>query len=405
MRYLVLFILFQFSTQLQAQTWTTLNTMQMGNAAASPGFKLDVYRNDLWYLSYDFSAPYKISCFHLSDGSVDVIDALSANSDVAFTPASRFFMSFASGLYKVNSDFTLTNKYSGDYNSALFQNGDTIYMPMAEPSGLLRYTENGWLITLPAFKLICAKDSQFYPANSTDGSLRKYTGNGASGYESYSTIDDQYICGLFNDIKFSPYSDTIYVACAAGISVGVNYDFVDSITPDNTTNMPSANVLEFEFDLENRMWACFGDVNGDAFALARLDGDTWTNYYDANNSPITFDTYKGMEIDTTGNLWVAATTKTYLLDLGETPLWLGTSELKEEFISLAPNPATEQCELSFPDAEERVVTVMTVQGQVLETHVTQTNSFSMDLTGLAKGNYLVVITSSKGKTVKPLNKL
>jgi hypothetical protein len=278
-------------------------------------------------------------------------------------------------------------------------------MAMESTNGLLRYTENGSIITLPPFNRITARENQFYPSYNYLGSLAKYTGIGTSGYQQYSTIDYEYLCGQYNDIKFSPYNDTIYVACASGISVGFNYDFVDSITPDNTTNMPSANVLEFEFDLENRMWACFGDVNGDAFALARLDGDTWTNYYDANNSPITFGSYKGIEIDTTGNLWVAATTKTYLLDLGETPLWLGTSELKEEFISLAPNPATEQCVLSFPDAEERVITVMTVQGQVLETHVSQTNSFSMDLIGLAKGNYLVVITSSNGKTVKDLNKL
>ncbi len=392
---------------LQAQTWTTLNTVQMGNAQANPGFKLDVYRNDLWY--YASTNQYKVSCFHLNDGSIDLIDlynpqVITADYDVAFTPASRFLMSFGSGLYKINADYSLTNKYFANYNSDIFQNGDTIYMALYGPE-YLAYTENGSITHQKSFRNVCAKGSILYPSFFINGSLQKYTGVSTDGYEDYSSIDNEYLCGQFNDIKFSPYTDTVYVACAAGISIGYNYDFVDSITPDNTTNMPSANVLEFEFDLENRIWACFADTNGDAFAIARLDGDTWTNYYDVNNSPITFGTYKGMEIDTTGNLWVAATSKTYLLDLGETPLWLATSELKEEQISLSPNPALEACELAFPNSEKRSISIVTIEGQLLQTYISQTNLFTIDFKNLAKGNYLMVIESENEKTVKKFVKL
>ena len=406
MKTVFLFIIFFISDKAQAQTWTTLNTAQMGNAQANqanlnPGFKLDVYRNDLWYIA-DLTT-HKVSCFHLNDGTVDIVDFASGQAggyfDVAFTPSSAFFMSFNVGLYKINSDYTISIEYTANYGTHLYQNGDTIYM--VHEDGFLRYTENGSLGSTYVFERIVAKGTNFYPSNSYNSSLKKFNG---TGYVSYSTVDNEYLCGQFNDIKFSPYSDTIYVACAAGVSVGVNYDFVDSITPENTINMPSANVLEFEFDLENRMWACFGDVNGDAFALARLDGDTWTNYYDVNNSPINFASYRGIEIDTTGNLWVAATSKTYLLDLGETPVWLGTSEFKEELITLAPNPALDACVLSFPTMEERTVSVVNLQGQVLATYTSQTESFSMDLNGWAKGNYLVVIESPNGKTVKQLNK-
>ena|SRR6218665_2027930 len=407
MRFLLFFIWIHLSALSQAQTWTTLNTVQMGNAYANPGFKLDVYRNDLWYFSSN--SPYGVSCFHINDGTVDMIDVINpevitANYDVAFTPASRFLMSFGSGLYKVNPDYTLTNKYFANYNSNIFQNGDTVYMSLEGPE-YLSYTESGSVIRQKSFRNICAKGSVLYPSYFIDGPIQKYTGLSSDGYDPYYLIDDEMICTLFNEIKFSPYSDTIYVACTAGVSIGIDYDFIDSITPENTINMPSANVLEFEFDLENRMWACFGDVNGDAFALARLDGDTWTNYYDANNSPITFGTYKGMEIDTIGNLWVAATSKTYLLDLGETPVWLGTTELKEELITLAPNPALETCELSFPTSEERSISIATVQGQILKTYTNQTANFSIDLNGLVKGNYLVVIESPSGKTVKQFSKL
>jgi hypothetical protein len=253
-----------------------------------------------------------------------------------------------SGLYRVNADFSKTMVYNATYTGHVFSNTDTVYMTLSSPYGYLSYTANGSVLEPMQFDRIDAKGSIKYPAYDYSAYFMKYTGNGTFGYESFANIDDDYLCNQFHDAKFSRLTDTFYVSCAAGISKAINYDFYESITPATTTNMPSANVIEFEFDDLDRLWAVFATANNVPFALARLDGDTWTNRYDTSNCPVNFANYKGLEIDTLGNLWVSESFYLHTLLTPNSPQWLGTGELSMGKLQAYPNPALEELTFEFP---------------------------------------------------------
>lgn len=374
-----------------SQTWQTINTFaDLGIHAPHYGFKLNRYTNDLWFL-----AGYQVACLH-PNGSVDTleIDALTtagdnAEPDIEFTPERPYLLNAFSGLYKVNTDYSIDLVYPGYYLSeTIYANGDTIYYPLEDPQGYLKYFNSSTETAMINFDRIAGKGDQIYGAFNTTGSLQKYTGNTSDGYESYSQIDDQYICGQFNDLKFSPYSDTFYVACAAGVSKAINLDFIDSIVPENTVNMPSSNVLEIEFDDQDRIWACFGDVNDVPFALARLDGDTWTNYSDNTNSPIDFSKYLGFEVDTMGNVWVMEYVRMHTLLNPNSPVWLGTTELSNSSLNVYPIPASEMVIIDLPSGTGQL-TVTSMTGEILYAETGNQSQFTLDVSNWSKGCYII----------------
>ncbi|HLP54817.1 MAG TPA: T9SS type A sorting domain-containing protein [Fluviicola sp.] len=380
-----------------SQTWHTNTTYGVGVTLPGEAFKINPYQNDLWFLN-DHTNTANVMCLHLNTGEVDTVFFTVCPSlcdkDVAFTSNYTYLSGYYSGLYRVNNDYSFTNVYNNVYVDYLSQNNDTIYMALIDDSQYLSYTSNGSIISSPGFRRITAKGNFKYSSYSFDGSLQKYTGQTSDGYEAYSSVDAEHICGLFHDIKFSPYSDTIYVACTAGISLGYNYDFNDSITPNNTTDMPSANVLEFEFDLENHIWACFGDANDVPFAFARLDGDTWTNRFDNTNCPVSFSNYHGMEIDTIGNIWIAESNKVHTLSWGNAPQWLGVNELQTLQFSVSPNPTHDVFTLEVPEAEGYSVRIFTPTGQEIVRFDAEDTMKEVDLSTLPQGVYIVNVQTA-----------
>jgi hypothetical protein len=368
MKYLFLFCFVCLSGVLKAQTWQSmlLNTSAgLGILPPYEGFKLNPYTNDLWFLH-----PTKVSCLR-PDGSVHYLDIadLTVNGnpcypDIAFTPLNPYFSNEDSGLYRVNADFSKTMVYNATYSGHIFSNMDTIYMDLYS-SAYLSYTSNVSFTTPISFNRIEAKGPIKYPAYGYNSAFVKYTGNGNNGYEQYGGIDPaDYFCNQFHDAKFSRLTDTFYVSCAAGINKAINYDFYESLTPATTTDMPSANVIEFEFDALDRLWAVFATTDNVPFALARLDGDTWTNRYDASNCPVNFANYKGLEIDTLGNLWVSESFYLHTLLTPNSPQWLGTGELSMGKLQAYPNPALEELTFELPKAGG-VVQVSSISGALV----------------------------------------
>lgn len=383
--------------QLSAQNWTTLNSaVGMGIAPPWAGFKLDAYRNDLWFVNKTFGP----ACLHLNTGLVSDVtySGVGGDFDMAFTPDHVYFMAKFSGLYHVNADYTITNTYFANYNYHVYQNGDTVYM-ITDNSYVLAHTETGSILNQSGFYQITAKGTMFYPSLNVGSSLMKYTGFGTSGYQFYASLDQEYFCPQYNDIKFSPYSDTVYVGCARGITYACNYDFLDTISPFNTTNMPAANVFEFEFDKENRIWVTFGDSNNIPFAIARLDGSIWTNIYTAANSPIDFSKYRGMEIDTNGNIWVAENTKLHVWGT-QTPQWLSVNEQHSLDVAVYPNPAQDVLTIDLHSAALARIQIQNELGQTLTTVTVESEQAQLDVSDLASGVYYVIIRSENGSAVK-----
>jgi hypothetical protein len=248
------------------------------------------------------------------------------------------------------------------------------------------------------FFRITSKNQFLYPAFSTNGSLIKITGIDPPSYQHYSQIDDEYICPQFHDIKFSRHTDTLYVSCKQGICFAYNYDFLDTITPFNTVNMPSPNVLEMEFDHLDRLWAVFGDENDQAFSIAMLDGNTWTNYYDAANSPIRFvnnwsggNAFRGMEIDTLGNVWVCDNDHLHTLLNPNTPEWvLNTNLLDMTNIKIFPNPASSSVHIDFGELKgEKAISIFNLTGKEIHSSATSKNSVQLSVKNFESGIYII----------------
>jgi hypothetical protein len=199
-----------------------------------------------------------------------------------------------------------------------------------------------------------AKDSQKYMLTS-DSYLRYSLGDSLFAPEYYligttqSGYDPDYIAGAINDLKFQNIGDTLAIAGDLGISLIYNYDVLPlNYTPNNTTNMPSAKVLEIEFDESDSLWAVFGDDNNDPIAIAKLDGTNWTSIFTQSNSPINFDWFVSIEFDSAGNLWVSDEDGLHTLAAPTNPTWLSTIENERIEFSVAPNPSSGSFTLSTP---------------------------------------------------------
>jgi hypothetical protein len=295
-----------------------------------------------------------------------------------FTQDSIFYMKETMGLFNFNN-FSSSLIHSESNINEVTSNNDTVYI--LRSGSVLEYTNGQVIDTYYSASNILAKNSYLY------------SNNGVLGHNvAYSNVmlwsDPQYLMASLNTMRFQRYTDSIYVGTSKGLMFAYNYDILDTITPNNTTNMPSANVLEIEFDHLDSLWAVFGDVNDVPIAIAKLEGSTWNNIYNASNSPINFSNFLGLEIDTLGNLWVADYQSLHTLLTPNSPTWLNVNSLDlEHKISIYPNPGSTS--ISIQNLKEfDIVKVFDLQGRVvLETNEKE----NIDVSTIQRGNYIVQV--------------
>jgi len=317
---------------IQAQTWQSINKAQFSNTVPWGQFTINQYTNDIWLVNDN-----KVALIQNS-GNIQMFDYLDLGTlwtgdDLmfAFTPDSLFYMIKTVGLLNFNS-FSSSQIFSESNMSTITSNADTVYI--SRMGTLLKYVDGN------------VTDTYFSAPNITVKNEFLYTDNGYLGKQNgfsnqMLTSDPQYLLAPLNDKRFQRHTDSIYVGTTKGIMYAFNYDVLDTITPNNTSNMPSANVLEIEFDHLDSLWAVFGDVNDVPFAIAKLEGSTWTNVFNASNSPIDFSNFLGLEIDTLGNLWVADNMALHTLLTPNSPSWLGLNENElAQNLKVYPNPST-----------------------------------------------------------------
>jgi hypothetical protein len=321
----------------------------------------------------------------------------------AFTPNHIYYARDYFGLYSFDGymsqeEYPFTG-YQGKIRSS---GGESVFILQVEP--YTTYIEfNEAFVDTPyrgAFNM-AVKNNFMYVSFSSNSNIAYYTTPGTSDY-AYIHTDQNYVVGNYNEMKFSRFSDTLYVAGKKGISYAYDYDFLDTITPNNTINMPSPNVLEIEFDHNDSLWAVFGDVNDTPFALAKLEGDTWTNHFDNSNSPIDFSNFYGLEIDTLGNLWVADLNYLHTFLTPNSPTWLGLHDNgKSNQFNLFPNPATTTFTISGIPASTlgEKATLKDLSGKiVMEFELNEQNQL-VDVSQLRKGIYILQIGESTEKII------
>lgn len=392
MRFFMFFLLFAVNSN--AQTWQSISKIGTYETAPYRQFSIDPYRNNIWFVH-----DTKVSVLENS-GVIHVFTSAELGllfpSDelcFGFTPNNTYFSKSMEGLYTFNNGVRNLVFSSTEINS-ITTNYDTVYT-MSGSQNMFKYTSSSTIDAMYGLANLKAKNEFMYFNVGVIG--RKIGLNTV-----YLHTDPQYLVATINDFKFSRKSDTLYVAGKKGISYAYNYDFLDTITPNNTINMPSPNVLEIEFDHNDSLWAVFGDVNDTPFALAKLEGNTWTNRFDNSNSPIDFSNFYGLEIDTLGNLWVADLNYLHTLLTPNSPAWLGLNENgKTNQFNLFPNPATTSFSItgfSVTSFGEKA-TLKDLSGKiVMEFELNEQNQI-VDVSQLRKGIYLLQIGESTEKII------
>ena len=384
---------------IHAQTWQSIHKNQFGNTTPWNKFVINQYTNDIWMVNENKAAVIQ------NDGSIQQFTSVElgqlwngSHLQFAFTPNDIYYAINLYGLFKFTG-FTSVNVNSAlpDYLN-LQSNADTIFVTTGYPNGFIKYTQGNSEVFNRFYLKINARNNFFY---GHDGSSMIYQYDQQSNSQTNLTSDPNYLQGIFHDTKFSRFSDTLYIGGRKGISYAYNYDILDTITPNNTSNMPSPNVLELEFDHLDQLWAVFGDTTDTPFAIAKLEGSTWTNFIDATNSPIDFSNFLGLEIDTLGNLWVADNLYLHTLMTATSPGWLGTTSLDPQSnLAILPNPAQNTFCISggLNDGE---IEIIDLQGRKVLSSASGTD---IDISQLNTGQYFVVIEQKTNKQVLVLIK-
>ncbi|MFT5777921.1 MAG: hypothetical protein ACI837_000869 [Crocinitomicaceae bacterium] len=355
------------------------------NCVPTNQFEIDPYTNSMWFIK-----DTKVSVIE-NDGTIYNFDqtelgTLAEFSELSFTftPNHIYYSTTYFGLSNFDG-YSASTVSAGTDISRLHSDLDTVFM-IKTSNALFTYHPNE------------GTNLQFITCNEELISKNgiKYRGHSLA-YLEYPYIytylwstDPDYLMSPGNTMTFSRYTDTLYYGQETGISVVYLADVFDTITPNNTIGMPSANVLDIQFDMNDSLWAVFGDADGDPFALAMLEGSTWTNIYNSGNSPIDFSNLYGVEFDTLNNIWVASSGYIHTLTNANTPAWLGLSEngSLESLFSMYPNPANSELHLELDEGVSATeINIVDASGRVVRN--SQFNSVIQ--LKLPAGSYIVEI--------------
>ena len=397
MKIVLLFICVLSFLKSNAQ-WQSISKNGTYETAPYRQFIIDPYRNSIWCIQ-----DLKVSVIENS-GTIHKFTSTELGQlwthdelKFVFTPSNIFYNINYFGFHSfTNYTSVLVDSSFCDYLN-MSNNNDTVFITMANQAGFRKFVNSTSEVFYKNYFKINSK-GQFIYGNNGSSAIFKYIQTTNTSVNL--TSDPEYLFGIFHDTKFSRHSDTLYVAGKKGISFAFNYDFLDTITPNNTVNMPSPNVLEIEFDHEDKLWAVFGDASDVPFSLAKLEGSTWVNQYDATNSPIDFNNYLGMEIDTLGNVWVADNQHLHTLLSENSPAWLSMVELKlTTTFSIHPNPTKDYIELATekPTGEYQL---LDAQGRIVKTEKIHSSQQLIDLSTLQSGVYFIAIDGNVKRFVK-----
>lgn len=227
--------------------------------------------------------------------------------------------------------------------------------------------------------------------------LKKYKGRvyGRSDLSHYSQYGIYYHDGTefvqFNISNSNLLSDTVggfctnyengilFVGTAQGLSQFNGITF-NNITPTTHPEMPYKAVLDAEYDHRNgKLWMVLGDDSLDAKTLTSYDG-SWETY-DSNNSPIDFNKFVDMVVDTLGQVWFAEEREIHVLNTNQLEGWLATEKLeKEELkVSVYPNPSTGIIHLEIGGEGNYTLEVYYSNGQLIRREENVKKSIDLDL--------------------------
>lgn len=349
MKHLLLFLVFISPYLGKAQNWHTFHSSQfhpyvVWNSYGLPQkkFKINPYDNSIWFASqtkiFRLSSNGQFTEFNANN--VPMLQGYYAFEDIAFTPSRTVFVDQYFGLinYDGTSWSTIPNGVAGIH---LASDGDTIWCARINENYTVIHPQGVQLGNVNYLRRIESKNGNHWASTGINQGDLMFFQNGIPLMYNADSISFMLENQTYQ-MKFSRFSDTLYKSGDLGLALAVGNQFVDTITPYNTINMPLDLIIkEFEIDQNHNIWALFGEfgILNPPLKLGYLDRalGTWT-IYDEQNTPIIFTDGAGIELDTLGNLWVVNKQLLHVFTTGIEPGWVGIDEPEKPKFSIGPNP-------------------------------------------------------------------
>jgi hypothetical protein len=390
----------------QAQNWHTFHSSQfhpyvVWNSYGSPHqkFKVNPYDNSIWFASqtkiFRLSSDGQFTDFNASNEPM--LQGYYAFEGIAFTPSRTVLVDQYFGLinYDGSSWSTIPNGEDGVHLSS---DGDTIWCARINENYLVIQPQGTQFGTSSYYRRIESKNGNQWATSGVNQGGLSYFQNGTPFMYNADTIPFMLENQTYQ-MKFSRFSDTLYKSGDLGLALAVGNQFVDTITPNNTINMPTNLIIkEFEIDHNHNIWALFGEAGilNPIKKLGYLERalHTWT-IYDEQNTPIVFTEGAGIELDTLGNLWVVNKQFLHVFTTGIEPAWVGISELSKDNPSsvIYPNPTKNEIQIQSKGLNVELVEILDNNGKVL---MSLTPSENISVEYLNTGLYFIRIKSDAG---------
>jgi hypothetical protein len=388
---LVLLIGFVLHMHGNTQTWHSINKVESYLQTPYRQFIINPFTNDIWLIHDTRVALIK------NNGQLQLFEENELGDlytgiklKFTFTPTHTYYCKNSYGLFSFDNNISQSKFVFNNYLGKAYSDSESVFILGVNPSG--NYVEYNPLyidVTDRTAQNMAVKNGYTYVDFGSGSTIAYYPTTGMNNFL-FIHNDNDYVGGNYNEMKFSRNSDTLFVAGKKGISKAYNYDFFDTITPNNSTNMPSPNILEIEFDHNDSLWAVFGDNNDVPFAIAKLEGYTWTNLIDANNSPIDFTAFYGLEIDTLGNLWVADDDAMHTLLTPNSPEWLNTPEILDIIqLEVFPNPFNDVLTIRSVSKSIKSIEMTDVNGRIIYEKSPNAIAFDIQTAQWQRGIYFL----------------
>ena len=115
----------------------------------------------------------------------------------------------------------------------------------------------------------------------------------------------------------------------------------------------------------------------------------------AGNSPIDFNEFYGMEIDTLGNIWFSDYGAIHTIVTAASPAWLSTVQLGTTEFQVFPNPAKDILSIRGEINGELNLQILDMYGRVVYSEVLLDNESELNISKLNSGVYFVNLNNGQ----------
>ena len=404
-----------------SQQWKTFTSSEIGIGLRwFNKLSINPYNDDIWFTSnyafYSINNETGVVSSYGKEFGDTIILANQVFGEFSFTPNACFISQPGDGVYKIKND-TISHFLFGFSSRYLCADKDTVYIPNEnmnfESYKLFNNQISFYGDNLP--EKIISKNNNIWGGTIPDNNFDKIVENTIITYFQDTCL---LLDAIFYDFKFSKLTDSVYVGGEKGLSIAFGNKFIDSIDNFSSINKPDLTILEFEFDMNDNIWAKFGTVvnsnnyNYEKIGYYNQSTRTWSNFYDSTNSPIDFNESFTLEVDSKNNLWVGQKMNLFVLQNGELPQWSSLTEKNQEtYLNILPNPTLSIFKLTYESTttkNDELVVTNQLGEIVISKNIKTTsgkNSIEINVENLSNGIYFVTLKNNNSYSTTKLIKL